>query len=412
MSQRESQTPPPSFLSRLINFDEDMSTPSLRLMLGFWVVTNILVIAWWRLELSDRWLPGAWRYLGIAIFVIVALAPLVLLFLIRRSFVNPVVLGLLVSCCLAASITGHEANLLRDQMQFSLDHEREFAHMNLVEGVMRPLISKIVEIYVQVLGDDHLRGSTYRTHIAINYMFDSLSFLAVFGLATLLLSRTSAWICLFLFAFYTQTAIYPGRMGPVFLAGGLFWLLFLIVSRRYPAAIISGLIISFARADIVFAPAFALLGLAAFERRWPSAKEWGVFAALISVSLAVPKLLIWMHPGTDFGSFLVTKGDFSKLVVNLQTMKLVVAIASPVLAIVIVRTFALTRTIAVVGSACLVHVGLVFVIADFSETRLIVPALAGLTFVASEGLGKLLEGRNEANPAAAESGDRSHAAKG
>lgn len=396
MSQHELQTPPRGLLSRFLKFDDDMTTPSLGLVLAFWIVTNILVNAWWRLELSDRYLPGAWRYVGIAIFVLVALAPLALLFFIRQSFFNPVVLGLLVSCCLAASITAHEANLLREQMQLSLDHEREFAHMDLVEGVMRPLISKIVEVYVQVLGDDHLRGSTYRTHIAINYMFDSLSFLAVFALGTLLLSRTSTWLCLFLFAFYTQIAIYPGRMGPVFIAGGLFWLLFLIVSRRYTAAIISALIISFGRTDVVFASAFALLGLAAFERRWPTPKEWGVFALLVGISVAVPKTLIWMHPGTDFGSFLVTKGDFSKLVVNLQTMKLVVAIASPVLAIAIVRTFVLTRTIAVVGAAALTHLGLVFSIADFSETRLIIPGLAGLVFVASEELGKLLEGKSEA----------------
>ena len=79
-------------------------------------------------------------------------------------------------------------------------------------------------------------------------------------------------------------------------------------------------------------------------------------------------------------------------------MKLVVAIGSPVLAIAIVRTVALTRTIAVVGSACLVHLGLVFFIADFSETRLIIPGLAGLVFAASEGLGKLLEGKSEAQP--------------
>lgn len=398
---------------RLPKFDEHMKTPSLSLVLGFWVVSNVLVITWYWFNISDRYLPGLLRYAGIGFYVGVALVPLLLLFKVRRRFFNPVALGLLVSCCLALSITAHEANLLREQLQFSLDHEREFAHMDAVEGVMRPLLAKITEIYVQVLGDDRTNGgSTYFTHIVANYLFDSLSFLAVFALATLLLSPTATWICLMTFAFYTQIAIYPGRMGPVFIAGGLFWQLFLLTSRRYPAAIVSGLIISFARTDLVFASAFALLGLAAFERRWPTLKELSVFGLLIGISLLVPKTLIWMHPGTDFGSFLVTKGDFSKLVVNLQTMKLVVAIASPVLAIVIVRTFALTRTIAVVGSACLVHVGLVFVIADFSETRLIVPALAGLTFVASEGLGKLLEGRNEADPAAAESGDGSHTAKG
>ncbi len=383
-------------LGRLLKFDDQMKTPSLGLVLGFWGVSNVLVIAWYWVNVSDRYLPGLLRYAGIAFFVAVALVPLLVLFKVRRSFFNPVTLGLLVSCCLALSITAHEANLLREQMQFSLDHEREFAHMDAVEGVMRPLLAKITEAYVRIFGDDRtFGGSTYHTHIIANYLFDSLSFLAVFALATLLLSPTASWLCLLTFAFYTQIAIYPGRMGPVFIAGGLFWQLFLLTSRRYPAAIISGLIISFGRTDVVFASAFALLGLAAFERRWPTLKEWMVFGLLIGISVAVPKTLIWMHPGTDYKSFLVTNGDFSKLVGNLQTMKLVVAIASPVLAIAIVRTFALTRTIAIVGAATLTHVGLVFFIADFSETRLIIPALAGLTFVASEGLGKLLEGDKE-----------------
>lgn len=391
-------------LGRLLKFDDQMKTPSLGLVLGFWVISNVLVIAWYWVNISDRYLPGLLRYAGIGFYVVVAVVPLLVLYKVRRSFFNPVTLGLLVSCCLALSITAHEANLLREQMQFSLDHEREFAHMDAVEGVMRPLLAKITEAYVQLFGDDHTRGgSTYHTHIIANYLFDSLSFLAVFALATLLLSPTASWLCLLTFAFYTQTAMYPGRMGPVFIAGGLFWQLFLLTSRRYPAAIISGLIISFGRTDVVFASAFSLLALAAFERRWPTLKEWVVFGLLVGISLAVPKMLIWMHPGTDYRSFLVTNGDFSKLVGNLQAMKLVVAIASPALAIAIVRTVALTRTIAVVGSACLVHVGLVFFIADFSETRLIIPGLAGLVFAASEGLGKLLEGkRARRNPVAAE----------
>lgn len=384
-------------LGRLLKFDDHMKTPSLGLVLGFWVTSNVLVIAWWWVNISDRYLPGLLRYAGITFYVAVALVPLLLLFKVRRRFFNPVALGLLVSCCLALSITAHEANLVRDQMQLSLDHEREFAHMDAVEGVIRPLLAKITEAYVQILGDDHTRGgSTFHTHIVANYLFDSLSFLAVFALATLLLSPAAAWLCLLSFAFYTQIAIYPGRMGPVFIAGGLFWQLFLLTSRRYPAAIISGLIISFGRTDVVFASAFSLLGLAAFERRWPTLKEWGVFGLLIGISVAVPKTLIWMHPGTDYRSFLVTNGDFSKLVGNLLAMKLVVAIASPVLVIAIVRTFVLTRTIAIVGAATLTHVGLVFFIADFSETRLIIPALGGLAFAASEALGKLLEGKSEA----------------
>lgn len=380
-------------LGRLLNFNDRMKTPSLGLVVGFWGISNVLVIAWWWADISDRFLPGVLRYAGIAVFVGVSLAPLVLLFKVRRTFFNPVVLGLLVSCCLALSITAHEANLLRERLQFSLDHEREFAHVDAVEGVIRPLIARITEAYVQILGDDHTGGgSTFHTHIVVNYMFDSLSFLAVFALATLLLSPTATWLCLLTFAFYTQIAIYPGRMGPVFIAGGLFWQLFLLVSRQYLAAIISGLIISFGRTDVVFASAFAILSLAAFERRWPTPKEWALFGLLVGISVAVPKMLILMHPQADFRSFLITHGEyFSKLVVNLLTMKLAVAIASPVLAIAIVRTFALTRTIAVVVPAALVHVGIVFVIADFSETRLIVPAMGALAFVASEALGKLLE---------------------
>ncbi|MHC2577128.1 hypothetical protein [Bradyrhizobium diazoefficiens] len=294
---------------RLLNFDERMKSPSLGLVMGFWFISNVLVIAWWWADISDRFLPGVLRYAGIAFFVSAALAPLVLLFKVRRSFFNPVVLGLLVCCCLALSITAHEANLLRERLQFSLDHEREFAHIDAVEGVIRPLIARITEVYVQILGDDHTRGgSTFHTHIVANYMFDSLSFLAVFALATLLLSPTASWLCLLTFAFYTQIAIYPGRMGPVFIAGGLFWQLFLLVSRQYPAAIISGLIISFGRTDVVFASAFVLLSLAAFERRWPTPKEWGLFGLLVGISIAVPKILIWMHPGTDFRSFLITHG--------------------------------------------------------------------------------------------------------
>ena len=221
-------------LGRLLKFDDQMKTPSFGLVLGFWVISNVLVIAWYWVNISDRYLPGLLRYAGIGFYVVVAVVPLLVLYKVRRSFFNPVTLGLLVSCCLALSITAHEANLLREQMQFSLDHEREFAHMDAVEGVMRPLLAKITEAYVQLFGDDHTRGgSTYHTHIIANYLFDSLSFLAVFALATLLLSPTASWLCLLTFAFYTQTAMYPGRMGPVFIAGGLFWQLFLLTWRRY-----------------------------------------------------------------------------------------------------------------------------------------------------------------------------------
>ncbi|MGT2501553.1 hypothetical protein ACVOMS_13305 [Bradyrhizobium guangxiense] len=392
MSERGAMLSWSGGLGRLLKFDGHMKTPSLGLVLGFWVVSNVLVIAWYWVNLSDRYLPGLLRYAGIAFVVVVALAPLWLLIKVRRSFFNPVALGLLVSCCLALSITAHEANLLRDQTQYSLDREIQFGRSNAIEGLIRPLISRITETYVGILGDDHTRGgAAFYTHIVVNYMFDSLSFLAVFALATLLLSPTSAWLCLLTFAFYAQIAIFPGRMGAVFIAGGLCWQLFLLASRRYPAAIISGLIISFARTDVVFASAFAILSLAAFERRWPTPRELGVFGLLIGISLAVPKTLIWMRPDADFSSFTVASGNFSKLIGNLLAMKLVVAIASPVLAIAIVRTFALTRAIAVVVPAAFIHLGLVFLIADFSETRLIVPALVGLAFVASEALGKLLE---------------------
>jgi hypothetical protein len=81
-------------------------------------------------------------------------------------------------------------------------------------------------------------------------------------------------------------------------------------------------------------------------------------------------------------------------------MKLAIAIASPVLAIAIVGACFVTRTVAVVIPAALVHVGIVFLIADFSETRLIIPALGALTFVACEALGRLIEAERRASPAA------------
>lgn len=388
----------PDIWRRSPKLEHEIRSPSLGLVLGFWGVTSVLVVVWWHL-VPDMWLPGGVRSLGVAFFVLAALAPLALLFAIRKSFLNPVVLGLLVSCSLAFSLTAHEANLLRDQMQFSLDHEREFAHLNLVEGIIRPLISKVVETYVRILGDSHSGRSTYVTHIAINYMFDSVSFLAVFALATLLLSPTATWLCLLTFAFYAQMAMFVGRMGSVFIAGGLAWQLFLLISRRYPAAIFSGLIISFARTDVVFASAFVLLSLAAFERRWLTAKEWCVLGALVGISLLVPKILIAMHPQANFQSFLVAQGDyFTKMVGNLLNVRLAVAIASPLLAILIITTVSVTRTVAAVVPPALIHIGIVFLIADFSEVRLIVPTLGALTFVTSEALGRLLVDRDGGRP--------------
>lgn len=81
----------------------------------------------------------------------------------------------------------------------------------------------------------------------------------------------------------------------------------------------------------------------------------GVLSLLVGISIAVPKILIWMHPGPDFRSFLIAHGDYFSInwLVNLLTMKLAVAVASLFLAIVIVRTFALTRTMAIVLPASL-----------------------------------------------------------
>ena len=386
-------------LEQLFKIEDDVASPSLKMVLGFWIVTNVTTIVWWKLELPDRYLPGNWRYFGLAVYGLLALMPIGLLLVIRRSFLHPLMLGLLVSCCLALSITAHEANLLRGQMQFSLDHEREFAHMDIVEGIIRPLISDVVEVYVRVMGDDHVGRSTFRTHIAINYMFDSLSFLAVFSLGTLLLTRTATWLCLFTVAFYAQTAIFAGRMGAVFLMGGFVWQLFLLVSRRYPAAIISGLIISFARTDVVFSTAFVLLSLALFERRWPDRREWIVFVILVGISLAVPKVLISLHPNANFGSFLIMHGDFlGKPLGNIASLKLAIAVAAPFIAIVVVRATKVTRTMAAVVPSAVIYLGIVFLIADFSETRLLGPPLAGLAFVACEALGRLLDAGRDDQP--------------
>src|SRR5438874_12872046 len=119
LSERGSMLSSSGGLGRLLNFNDRMKTPSLGLVVGFWGISKVLVIAWWWADISDRFLPGVLRYAGIAVFVGVSLAPLVLLFKVRRTFFNPVVLGLLVSCCLALSITAHEANLLRERLQFS-----------------------------------------------------------------------------------------------------------------------------------------------------------------------------------------------------------------------------------------------------------------------------------------------------
>jgi hypothetical protein len=311
----------------------------------------------------------------------------------RRWFSDLTRIGLLVCCCLAALMAYHEANLLREQMQFSLDHERQFAHLDLVEGVIRPLISKIVEIYVAILKDDRTGGSTYFTHFAINYMFGSASMIAAFALGTVILAPVPTWLCLFLVAFFAQTAIYPGRMGATFIAGGFLWQLFLLASRRYVAAVLCAVVISFMRTDVVFSSAFAIFGIAWMEQRKPSTGEWTVFALLVCISIAVPKVLILLHPDVNYGSFLFTHGDyFSKAWANILTLKLFIAFMSPTLAILIVtRTTGISRVTATVALPALVHLSMVFAVADFSETRLLGPTLGALAFMASERLGRLLE---------------------
>ncbi len=106
-------------------FDEHMKTPSLGLVLGFWAISE-------RSGLS----PGGGSTYPTGIFtsrVCCGMPELLSTWSlpwfrccscsrVRTEFLyNPVTLGLLVSCCLALSITAHEANLLREQLQFSLD---------------------------------------------------------------------------------------------------------------------------------------------------------------------------------------------------------------------------------------------------------------------------------------------------
>jgi hypothetical protein len=301
---------------------------------------------------------------------------------------------------LAIFSTIHEANLLRSSMQVTMDRDRAFLTSDYVEGVIRPLVSYIVDFYATVFGDDHVRGmapfdvqSSYFTHVIINYMFDSLTFLAVFSLGSLLFSPVSTWICLFVIALIAQTAPMPdSRMGNVFLAGGFFFQLLLLVSGRYKTAIVSGLIISFARTDTVFTSAFAILGMACFDRKWPTKAEWYTFAALVGISIAVPAALIIHHRTSTFGSFLITQGDpYTKMYVNILTLKQLVGLASPMLAIIIATGGNFSRTIAIVIPPALIYLGLVFLVADFTETRLLGPTLGALGFVCSERLGTLLQ---------------------
>ncbi|MBU6463649.1 MAG: hypothetical protein KGL35_17955 [Bradyrhizobium sp.] len=372
--------------------DTTTRKPSLSYLFAFWIISNVLVVLWVFGEISDVHLPGSLgRAEGVAFYILTALVPFLLLFWLRR-LIDFTTLGLLVCCCLALSAASHEANLLRESMQISLDHERSFLHTEFVEGIIRPLISIIVDAYVRILGDDHHHGQTSFTHIAINYMFDSASFIAVFALGTRLLTAISTWLCLFIVAFIAQTAPMMGRMGNVFLSGGFFWQLFLLSSKRYIAAITCGIVICFMRTDVVFATTFAIPSTALFERRWPTQAEWWTFFSLIGISLLIPEVLIALHPNANFASFLITHGDyFGKIIGNLVTLKLAVALACPMLAVIIVSKWQLSRTVAVVIPPALIYLGIVFLIADFTETRLLGPTLGAFAFVCSERLGALLQ---------------------
>lgn len=385
-----------------------MRAPSLKLLSSFWLISNLLVVVWLRGEISDARLPDHWKLLALAIGVVGALAPFAIFRYCRKRLTDLAVLGLLVGCCLAVSVAYNEANQLRDAMQVSLDHERAFLHADLAEGVIRPLISIIVDLYVRVLGDYQHPGllthggNTYTTHILINYMFDSATFLAAFALGATLLSPEAAWLYLIAVAFVAQTATMEGRMGNAFLAGGFCWQLFLLTSGRRLAAVISGLLLSFMCAELVFATAFAILGIALFERRTPTAKEWGTFAALVAISLVVPELLTLLHPGVSFWSLLVAHGDdFAKMVGSNRLLGLAVGLASPMLAAIVVTRNKASRIVAVVVPAALVYSAIAWLFADFSEARVLGPALVALALIACERLGNLSPENPEVAPARA-----------
>ncbi|MDE2470574.1 MAG: hypothetical protein KGL35_17965 [Bradyrhizobium sp.] len=282
-------------------------------------------------------------------------------------------------------------------MQVSLDQEASFLHSNRVEAIIRPLISYVVSFFIAIMGDDktlglfHQGGATFTTYVAINYMFDSASFLAAYSLATALLSPFSSWLFLLTVAVIAQIAPMVGRMGNVFLAGGFFWQLFLLTSKRYVAAVVCGVVICFMRTDVVFASAFAVPTAAWFERRWPSSKEWGAFVFLIGSSVLIPKALILHNPNPDYVSFLLMQGDyFSKLLGNIHATKLAFGLACPMLAVILVSKNRLTKATAIIIPAGLIYLGMVFVVADFTETRLLGPPLGALALVFSEIIGRRL----------------------
>ncbi|MDH2398968.1 hypothetical protein QCM77_03040 [Bradyrhizobium sp. SSUT18] len=384
-------------MSAPLGNETDVTSPSLKTLLTYWLVPSVLVVLWHYGEFPARVVHAVtglpWRPMKVILSAPVALFPFLALFYFRKYFAKPTSIGLLVCCGLALSVASIEANYLRASMQYSLDNEIAYVtKLNLVEGVIRPLVSRIVQGYVWVLGDDNSGRSTYITHLSLNYMFDSASFIAAFALATVLV-RPAALPIQILFvlfvAFYAQTAIVPGRMGSVFLAGGFFWQLFLLGSKRYALMLLSGLVMSFMRTDLVFATAFAIPGIAWFERRWPNAVEWLTFAGLIVISLAVPKILIALYPvQPDFSSFLLTHGDyFTKPLGNLSASRLAVGVAAPIFVLLVLTwTPGVSRTTAIVLPPAVVYLAMVFVIADFTEPNKLVPILGALALVCCERL--------------------------
>ncbi|WP_213770071.1 hypothetical protein [Bradyrhizobium sp. dw_78] len=389
-----------------------MRTPTLKLLFGFWIVSNIAVILWFTADRQSgriHELTGiSWIVINRTIDVIDWLLPFAILFFFRRYFLKPMMAGLLVCCGLALSIASNEANFLREKMQFSLDHEISYLTDNVVEGVIRPMIAWIVQVYVWILGDDKTGGSTYVTHIAINYMFDSATLISAFALATVVVSPVGAWLYMFTVAFFGQASFVlgGGRMGGMFLAGGFLWQLFLLASGRLVAAIISGIVMSFMRTDLVFATAFAVLGISWIEKRWPSPKEWTTFASLIIISIVVPQMLISLNPvPPDFSSFLITHGDYlAKPWGNISGLTTAIGLASPLFMILAVtRPLGVSRTTAIALLPAIVHLSIVFLIADFTETRLLGPFLGGLGLLCAERLANVLQSppNSEINPKSA-----------
>ncbi|MHC2626544.1 hypothetical protein ACVIW2_008576 [Bradyrhizobium huanghuaihaiense] len=395
-------------MSASLGNETDDASPSLKTLFAYWLVPSVLVVLWHYGEFPARVMHALtglpWRPMKVALLAPVALAPFLVLIYFRKYFATRTRIGLLVCCGLALSVATNEANYLRAAMQHSLDNEIAYVtKLNLVEGVIRPLISRIVQGYVWVLGDDNSGRSTYVTHLSINYMFDSASFIAAFALATVLVRPASLLIhILFVLfvAFFAEAAFVPGRMGSAFLAGGFFWQLFLIASKRYGVALLSGLLISFARTDVVFAAAFAIPGILWFERRWSDSWAWLTFAGLLIISLVIPKILIALSPvQPDFSSFLLTHGDyFTKPLGNLSASRIAAGMAAPLFVLLILTwTPGVSRTTALMLPPALVYLAMVFVIADFSETNKLGPTLGALALICSERLATYFQPKTEPN---------------